>query len=297
MRLPQYPQTRPIDAQDKPVFDLALKSDPAKISEYTFTNIFAWRAVYEFEICLLNGFLIVCSKRAGRKDFFYPIGKGDVKGTVLFLLKEKNSRFIRVPADIAALFEKETDVAVELDNDNSDYVYRAQDLIRLPGRRYDGKRNLIKRFRTSFQYSYLELNRDNIEKCIQFQDEWCRSMDCEKDKNLLNEAVAIKEILENFFSFNLTGAFIELGGKIVAVAVGEPLNGDTFVIHILKAARITGLYQTMNNEFISKETAAFTFVNMEQDLGVPGLRKSKLSYHPVDMVKKYILTSIRPADK
>ena len=43
----------------------------------------------------------------------------------------------------------------------------------------------------------------------------------------------------------------------------------------------------MNQSFVQREWSHVTFVNREQDLGLEGLRKSKMSYHPVRKVEKY----------
>ena len=81
-------------------------------------------------------------------------------------------------------------------------------------------------------------------------------------------------------------------GNICAVALAQRLNPDTLVMHVLKAdPNIDGLYQVMLQEFLAHEGADFNYVNLEQDLGIEGLRKSKQSYHPVEMVKKYILSA------
>ena len=86
-------------------------------------------------------------------------------------------------------------------------------------------------------------------------------------------------------------AAIKINNNISAVAIAERLNPDTLVIRILKAdPNITGLYQTIMNEFLSRQSKSFDYVNLEEDLGIAGLRKSKLSYHPIEMIQKYTLS-------
>jgi uncharacterized protein len=72
------------------------------------------------------------------------------------------------------------------------------------------------------------------------------------------------------------------------VALGEALNPETFVVHVEKVrVGLTGIYQTLNCEFLRHAGAGFRFVNREQDMGIPGLYRAKQLYHPVRMVKKY----------
>ena len=88
-------------------------------------------------------------------------------------------------------------------------------------------------------------------------------------------------MLSNFTSLQIVGGAIKMLGRVVAFALGEKLNPQTMVVHVEKATPgIDGLYQLINNEFCAHEAREVAFVNREQDLGVPGLRKAKLSYHP-----------------
>ena len=98
--------------------------------------------------------------------------------------------------------------------------------------------------------------------------------------------------MENYSDFELIGGMIKIQGNISAVALAQRLNPDTLVMHVLKADHnVGGLYQVMLQEFLTHEAGSFNYVNLEQDLGIEGLRKSKQSYHPVEMVKKYILSA------
>lgn len=117
--------------------------------------------------------------------------------------------------------------------------------------------------------------------------------DCDKVEGLNNERQAIREIINNFGSFNLIGAFIKVKGNICAVAIGEKLNSNTLVMHVLKADPfMQGLYQVILNDFLLKDCGNFEYINLEQDLGVEGLRQAKLSYHPARIIEKYTLSLI-----
>jgi hypothetical protein len=164
------------------------------------------------------------------------------------------------------------------------------DLVSLKGSKYDGKRNLIKKFKSGHQYEYGRLSAANVPECLEFEQTWCTIKNCDSVQGLSNERKALKEMAYNFSAFGLIGGAIRIAGKICAVAIAQRLNSDTLVMHILKAdPNLAGLYQLINNEFLAREAGDFRFVNLEEDLGLEGLRKSKLSYHPLEMVKKYII--------
>lgn len=288
MDIPKYPDFKPIEIEDLSVFNRFFKDYPPEISEFTFTNLYAWRETYKFKAAILSGMLIVCSGSEKQRRFFYPVGAGDIKSVMEEIFKGAGSIFIRLPETVKLLFENDARFKIDLDMDNSDYLFKTADLAALAGRKYDGKRNLIRKFKSKYQYEYFELKEENAAECLEFEEQWCTIKDCDSVASLDNERRAIREMINNCSSFGLIAGAIKIEGKISAVAIGEKLNPNTLVMHILKAdPNIEGLYQAINNEFISRQCGNFRYVNLEQDLGVEGLRKSKLSYHPVKMIKKY----------
>jgi len=325
--IPIYPAFRQIEKEDKAVFELAFKRYPPRISEFTFTNLFAWREAYKFQLSKLDGLLIICFELSEKKRFLCPIGEGNLRGTIERILKDRNGEFVRLPEEAKELLvnepafiptlqnrglraadgvgrdsapkgreEKELQAlarvgfTIEPDRDNADYLYKTRDLIELKGQKYDAKRNFIKKFRARNEYEYVKLRPENIQECLDFEECWCSAKLCDTIQSLSDERQAFKIMLANFSEFNLVGGAIRIRGKVEAVVLAEALNPDTLVLHIMKAdPDIEGLYQTILNEFLGREARGFEYVNMEQDLGVPGLRKSKLSYQPCQLLMKYTL--------
>jgi len=291
MTIPAYPTFRPIALEDKPEINDALSLNPPEISELTFTNLFAWRNAYQPELARLKDYLLISSFRDGHRFFFDPIGKGDRKDVMGNLLKDTDAHFFRLPERTQSLFANDPLFNIELDRDNSDYLYNAEDLIHLRGGAYDGKRNLIRNFRSSQpNYEYIKLIEENLAACWEFVNGWCEAHECEAVLSLNAEWHAIREMLNQFTYFGLVGGAIRVDGIIRALTLAERLNTDTLVVHVLKAeANLIGLYQIMMRDFLAREAKGTAYVNLEQDLGVEGLRKAKLSYHPLRWVNKYDL--------
>jgi len=292
MNVPSYPLFEPLKKEHKPLFDNAFENYPPEISEFTFTNLYSWRIAYDFQISMLGDLIILKAASSGaRHRFFSPIGQGDIKQAIVEILNDSKGIFIRISETVKDLFDNDTGFIIEGDRNNSDYLYRTIDLISLQGRRYDGKRNLIKRFKGEYGYRFLELNASNISRCLEFEEKWCSIKDCDSVEGLNNERNAIKEMVLNFSEFNLIAGALEIKNAILALAIAERLNLNTLVVHVLKAdSNMPGLYQVMMNEFLEKNSGAFEYVNLEQDLGIGGLRKSKESYHPVKMINKYTIS-------
>lgn len=291
----RYPSFKPLHIDHKEIFDKAFKDNPPEISEFTFTNLFAWRETYKLSVSMLGGLLLLRSDSNKAPGFFTPVGYAeDTKNVIETVLKDTRGRFIRIPEKVKLLFDGDDRFKSEPDLDNSDYLFKTEDLIKLSGRKYDGKRNLIKKFRLSYNYEYIKMDAASAQGSLRFEEKWCLVKDCDGVEGLNNEREALKEMIKHFSDFRLIGGAIKAGDRICAIALGEPLNSHTFVMHMMKAdPNMPGLYQTINNEFLTRELKGFKYLNLEQDLGVEGLRRAKSSYHPVDMVRKYSLELAR----
>lgn len=289
MQIQPFPKFRPLHLDDGYVFNEILKEDQPVLSEYTFTNLYGWRHAYHFEVSQFEGFLIVRSEAASVR-FLKPIGQGDIKRAMVTISKETKGDFFRLPESTISLFGQGQGFQCIPDEDNYDYLYKASDLIGLAGRKFDGKRNLIKKFSSTYDYEYVDLDASHMNECLEFQQRWCTIKDCESVEGLKNERRAISEMIHHCEVFDLIAGAIRVEGKIVAVAIAQRLNQDTLVMHVLKAdPNMPGLYQTINNEFLKSRAGNYSYVNFEQDLGIEGLRKSKQSYYPVRMIPKYTL--------
>ncbi len=293
--LPQFPKKRPLEREDKALFDGLFKKYPPVVSEFTFTNLFAWRHAYRFCVAECEGFVLVMAFKDDSCLAFDPIGPEGKKGDIVTKVFSSRPndlpfKFARLPLKTSASFKDAGGFTVKEDRDNFDYVYLTRDLIDLKGKGFDGKRNFIKRFKEEHAYKYVPLTDDNVKECLSFQEEWCLAKDCQHVEGLIKEKEAMQEMLTNFQYLGMAGGMIEVRGKVEAVTLGEPLNPETFVVHIEKAnGALIGIYQAVSQEFCAREAAAYRYVNREQDLGVLGLRKSKESYHPHHMVEKFVL--------
>jgi len=224
-----------------------------------------------------------------------PIGPGpraDAVRRLLRWLKDERGlnppRIRRADRSLAAELETRPEFAVSASRDDFDYVYRSRDLIDLAGSRYHAKRNHLARFMESHTFVYEPLAERHLPGCRELAEAWCAFKRCEDDLGLMGEWNAIKEILGSFNALRVQGAVILVEGRIKAFTLGEPLNAQTAVIHVEKAdPEIPGLYAVVNQEFCRRQWAAMTFINREQDLGEPGLRRAKLSYHPDHLEEKY----------
>ncbi len=292
-------ELREVNIDDKQIFDKYIKAHKPQISELNFTNIFMWRNSYKFRFGVAGELLCLISVPDNAEPFaFVPIGEYTEEGFIqafgyikeYFGAKGWRLLFKRVTEDEVDIFKKFIgDVAdITLDRDSSDYVYLTDDLISLAGKKYHGKKNHLNSFKKQYEYEYVRLREDLLDECTRINEEWCARRSCEHHKGLYCEKLANNEALRNFRTLGYEGALIKVSGRFEAYTVGELLNENTAVIHIEKANDdIRGLYTFINQQFCENSWKNVKYINREQDLGLEGLRKAKLSYSPVKLVNKY----------
>ncbi|MFX1481099.1 MAG: DUF2156 domain-containing protein, partial [Promethearchaeota archaeon] len=296
-----------IELTDKQLFDTYFKRYEPEISEFTFTNLFMWRNYYEFQFIEVENHLIIFSKSflgsrdltlSGKRNsifFLPPIGPNPSEKIITLFETIDNAEIHRVPEKIVEEMSNnnilnEMNIEIYEDRANWDYVYEVEDLKTLPGNRYRQNRRWLNKFLENYEYEFKLLNEELIDLSKKLQLEWCIMRGCEEDKSLEEEQKAIYEALDNFDTLKFSGGIICIEDKCAAYTFGEILNSNTMVIHIEKAnMKYEGAYQAINNFFVNNCCENAVFVNREQDLGIPGLRRAKESYQPSHMVEKSVL--------
>ena len=178
---------------------------------------------------------------------------------------------------------------ISTDRDHYDYIYSREKLCTLAGKKLHAKRNYINRFKTG-NWSYEPITQANLPDCRVMQQEWCKTNNCCTDADKRDECCAVQQAFRHFDELGFTGGCLRQDGQVVAYTIGEPLNSNTFIVHIEKAfADIPGAYPMINQQFVEHAMKDFEYVNREDDVGDEGLRKAKLSYYPERLLEDYIV--------
>lgn len=266
--------------------------------DLSFANMYCWRATYRSEWALVEGFLVIRFRIDGgeRLGYMQPIGEGDF-GRIIPLLREDAHR-LGEPLRLVGVTEEGWQqlaahdgdrFATETDRAMSDYIYRAEELSRLVGKHYQPKRNHCNRFRTLYpEVRYEPLCREHFAACMELEREWCRQREGCRDAALSSERAALECALTNFEALGLRGGCLMDGERMVAFCYGSAVSEACFVIHAEKAdTRYEGAFAAINRAFAEEISHAFQWINREEDLGIEGLRKAKLSYCPARLLDKY----------
>ncbi len=264
---------------------------PQKASDYSFVNLLAWAAEFGLEWAFEDDMVWIRQKRP-ESCFWAPVGKWQEVDWERRLPTVFGSQatVIRVPEMLLPFWRKAAGARmhVQENREHWDYIYDAKSLRELSGNRYHGKMNLVRQFATNYPYTYHPLSSEMLADARAMQENWCTWRDCESTETLAAENRAIETVFAAWEALgNVTGGALLVNGEMVAYTVAEQLSGDTLLIHFEKGKPgFKGVYQTINQVFLDHHHD-IPLVNREQDLGDEGLRKAKLSYHPIEFLKKF----------
>jgi len=285
-----YVDFEPLELKHKKILDEYFKLNRVEVSEFNFTEMFIWRKLRNTKIGFINENICIATEKTTGKIFYKPFGNKKIKETIKFIFDNKLCDLIYgyTESEIKEL-NLDDEYIVEKDRDNFDYVYLTQDLINLKGRKYDGKRNHIKRFK-QLNYKIVEITKDMLEGIKNFQKKWCEDRLCDEDLSLKDESVAVNELLNNFENLSVFGAALFIDNNIEGYTIATELNSETSVIIIEKAnPQIKGIYQGLNQLFAEQFLHKYKYINREQDMGNEGLRRAKMSYYPYCFIEKTVI--------
>ena len=267
-------------------------------SDASFANIYLLRNKYSTKISRYKDFIIrKYSGKGARCGYTFPLGKGDVAKALAEI--EKDAKECGERLQFAFVTEEQKEVlenamparfCYSSDAGDSDYIYLRSELASLSGKAFHKKKNHFSKFvRTYPDYKYYEIGACNIYDAQKVADAWYYEHLQDEDASQLAEYKAIKEALENFEELGLIGGIIYVNDSPCAMTIASKINENTVDVHFEKAVgeyALNGGYAAINKLF-SEKLDGVTWLNREEDIGIEGLRKAKLSYRPKIMLKKY----------
>ena len=271
---------RKITLDDAPLIRSLLKDSDRRFCENAFGTMFCWNYA---KICVLDDTYIWGDPQ--KKRFDLPVGK-NVLGAIE-LLKQNFGEFTLCSLSEDNLKDFEG-CEIEEHTRFFDYIYDAQSLITLKGKKLAAKRNHINAFLADGEWHTEKITDAHRDVLVAFNKKWCENR-CENAPDYLKHELCAAEVaLDNFEALGLVGLMLYKNDELVAYSYGEPINHDTFCVHVEKAdATVRGAYQMINREFARTFCEHYKYVNREDDAGDEGVRKAKLSYYPTQTGRKF----------
>lgn len=289
-----------LSLSQKKEYEEILFSCPARGCEYSFANLYLWGRQ---EAAFLHGCVAFFSHFYGRSVYPYPIGNGDRRAVLEEILRDAKERGI--PCRLTCLTEADRaelerwfpdKFMIRASRDGFDYVYAIDDLADLKGRKFQKKRNHVNRFRADHpSYEVVPLTACNMPLAQHMINDWFhKRMKEDPEEDYLLENLALARACRSYVPLGMEGILLVDAGKVLAVTMGTLLAPDTFDIHFEKAREdVDGAYTAVNQEFARYLRLKYpdaAYLNREDDMGLEGLRKAKLSYNPHHLMEKYQAT-------
>ena len=283
--------------EDKAHYESVLFACPERGCEYSFANLFLWGRQ---EIAFSEGCVVFFSHFFGRSVYPYPIGSGNKKAALEAIIADSRQRGI--PCRITGMTESDRQeleslfperFAVRTARDSFDYTYTVDALADLKGKKLQKKRNHLNRFQAEHpDYRVEPICCKNLSRVRHMVNDWYVSRkisDPEGDYFL--ESLAMAKAFRHYDELGMEGIALLEGNRVLAVTMGSRMAPDMMDVHYEKAVEdVPGAYNAINAEFarhIRLKFPEIRFLNREDDLGLEGLRKAKLSYLPDHMIEKY----------
>jgi uncharacterized protein len=255
------------------------------ISDYTFANVYLFREVSRYKTLTKDCGLFISAHNREEQNYVMPLT--DLRlcelETLKSLLNGANF-FFPVPEEWLAFFPA-NEFTVTFEDSESDYMYLTQNMASFSGKQYTRHRNHLNQFSSAYRADGRAIDKSNMKDGLAVLQQW------QDDSNLaLNKTdfEQCREAIEKISELALWGTIYYIENRPAGFIIGEALNTDTFVLHFAKAStEYHGIYEFMFNNTAKRLETQYKYLNLEEDMGNKNLRRTKGSYGPAMLVKKY----------
>jgi len=281
----------PLTLIDREVMQAVTLPSGRRNCNYTFANLVGWKFLFGTEVCVLENAVVLRYTFEGQRAYMVCTAEALSMELVEALFDDSNGNLTLIgleDSQVAQLlsFNSKFSISVEPVRDQYDYIYRRADLATLHGKHLDAKRNHIHRFRAEHpDFEYRPLTPEYFDECRQltkiWQEEKKQSPNGNGNETINAEHRVMETIFSNWNALSMIGGSIFVDGRMVAFTYGAAVTTDTLDVCVEKAdRRMEGAFAIINQQFAEHLPEQYLYLNREEDMGIPGLRQAKLSYHP-----------------
>lgn len=274
-----------IDLKHRPFLAERFSQMHLNISDYTFANTYLFRNISRYQILTKDcGTFISAFNRQGQ-NYIMPLSNPEsCSADTLRQLINHADFFFPIPEEWL-LFFPEHAFSASFDDSESDYIYLTSNMASFAGKQYTRHRNHLNQFFGSYRAADQPLGGGNLEDAVTILQNWQDESAVSAGKT---DFAVCMEALQDFSELALWGTIYYIEKKPAGFIIGEALNKDTFCLHFAKASKqYHGIYEFMFNDAAKKLEDQYLYLNLEEDMGNKNLRKTKSSYGPERILKKY----------
>jgi hypothetical protein len=293
---------KPVSVDSVAEIRAVLQRAQSRSCDYTVGGLFLWIGWFNYEYCIVDNTLFIkglSESDANVTAFSMPIGDMNLDSAMHLLRNycaRHNMKFVlsAIPDDCIDKFARYGGTIEPLEA-WSDYVYDAERLATLAGKKLQKKRNHVNRFiAENPHYRFEDITSENIQEVATFFKELTATEADDESLMAVYEANMVSRVLAAGNELGFDGALLRgESGDIVAFTFGEVI-GDTLHVHIEKMRHdVPGAGVSITKMFAEsmlQRHKQVRYVNRQDDAGDEGLRRAKQSYYPEFILKKYNIT-------
>ena len=298
-----------IKIEDKPIFDKLLSLNSYVDAEYLFSTFFMWQDIVGYEKAIEDECIFIRHKDRDKIKYHFPIchPKEAVKNfRKICELAGKNGEkpeFVCITNEQLVLLGDEKNCFNITEKRNySDYLYDGEALRTLDGKKLRKKRGHVSKFAEKYNWEFKLFTDEGpeLKQCRDVLQRWealkLENSTVKETKLVDNENSAVDRCMKYFTELGFLGGIMYIDGEAKGFTIGEVAQRggiSTGIVHYEKCdSEYDGIYQAINKMFAQQALNSVQYINRQEDMGVEGLRKAKLSYYPVRLVDKFTLEEI-----
>lgn len=288
-----------VSCVDRDILEPVLLNSGRWSCEFSYTNLIVWSPVYKTKWVVINSHIYICLDYDDMLTFAPGKSDGPTVEELLHVSDMRRAEGASGNYDVVSgdwidkhrpECEKYFDIR-PMDEAFYEYIYRVDSLVALRGKKLAKKKNLIHQFLRDYPDATQEpLTRDNLHECLQLEDEWNASFPDKDSIAVQHEHAVLANLPQLFDKVPMEGIVLRAGGRLVAFSTFSPIGPDIWTENFEKARHdVKGASQYITHLTACALQGRATWLNREQDLGLPGLRQAKLSYDPEIILQEYCL--------
>lgn len=266
-------------------------------SDFNPLSLLCWNEYNDNSFAFLNGNLVIKIKDYLKDHYNISVlGINDIDNTLKELVGYTDKISFVPEITINAIHDKGK-FAISEDRDNFDYVIETKALSLLKGKSYKNIRKHLKKFRNAnsdFNIRELDLeSKTDVKSLINLTAEWNDAK--QFDERKFNEdTLSIKTFIDYSRYFRCLSVGIYAKNKLIAFTLNELLPSGWVMGHFGKSHN-NYEYSSLMAEYCTSQLLNqlnYKYLNLQQDVGIMGLREAKIALHPVQFLKKYVITRL-----
>ena len=281
----------PLTLSDREAMQAVTLPSGRRNCNYTFANLVGWKFWFSTEVCVMDSAVVLRYTFDGQRAYMVCTSEVLSRELIEALLDDSHGDLTLIGLEDSQVEQLSGfSISVEPARNQYDYIYRRTDLAALHGRHMDAKRNHIHRFRAEHpDFEYRPLTPEFFDECRRLTEIWQEEKKQHHNDNGNDNKIEIidaehrvmETIFSNWDALGMIGGSIFVDGRMVAFTYGAAVTTDTFDVCVEKADRhVEGAFAIINQQFAEHLPEQYIYLNREEDMGIPGLRQAKLSYHP-----------------